>query len=120
MKKLFKITSIACFGLLLMQCSENDDNSEQEPTTLIDIDGNVYNTIKIGNQIWMLGNLKTTKFNDGTPITEFSFAEFGINWLNLNTLTAFYQWANTDVLNNAVEEELPIDYYGAMYNHLAV
>lgn len=120
MKKLLKLTLFVCFTLLLVQCSDNEDNTEQDPTTLTDIYGNVYNTIKIGNQKWMLENLKTTKFNDGTPITEFSFAEFGINWLNLNTPTAFYQWANTDDLNNAVEQELPFDYYGAMYNHLAI
>lgn len=91
-----------------------------ENETLTDADANVYNTIKIGEQTWMLENLKTTKFNDGTPITEYTFDIHGINWLNLNSPQALYQWASTNDLNNVHENDLPSDYYGAMYNHFAI
>ena len=36
--------------------------------TVTDIDGNVYNTIQLGDQCWMRENLRTTKFPDNTTI----------------------------------------------------
>ncbi|MFK7746867.1 MAG: fibrobacter succinogenes major paralogous domain-containing protein [Kordia sp.] len=122
MKSFMKLSILCLFALLCVGCASDDDNDGAEPTevpalTVTDADGNVYNTITIGNQTWMLENLKTTKYNDGTPITEWTF---GMDWGSLLNQEAFYQWANTDDLNNVVDEELPFDHYGAMYNHFAI
>ncbi len=38
-------------------------------TNISDIDGNIYDVVTIGEQVWMADNLRTTKLNDGTPIT---------------------------------------------------
>ncbi len=104
------------FILLFTQCKKQVE-IDNTPQTVKDADGNVYNTVKIGNQVWMQENLKTTKFNDGTPITKYVF---GLNWLNLNAPQALYQWADTSDRNNLYTNQLPEDYYGAMYNHFAI
>ena len=78
--------------------------SLQADLGLTDIDGNAYKAIKIGNQVWMYENLKTTKLNDGTaiPLVTTSAA-----WGNLTT--PGYCWYNNDEASNK-------NVYGALYN----
>ena len=56
-----------------------------------DIDGNVYQTVSIGTQVWMKENLKTTKLNDGTAIP---FIPDNTTWAALTT--PGYSWYNFD------------------------
>jgi uncharacterized protein (TIGR02145 family) len=57
---------------------------------LKDIDGNIYKTVKIGNQVWMAENLKTTKYANGESITG-SFAYNNDN-NNVAVYGRLYTW----------------------------
>ena len=72
-------------------------------STLTDIDGNVYNTVQIGTQCWMKQNLKTTKYADGTYISQGS---------TTSTTTAYWYYPNNSSSNKAT--------YGLLYNWKAV
>lgn len=67
MKKPILLSILALSSFVFIQCSGNDLPAELPPETVTDADGNIYNTIQIGEQVWMLENLKTTTFNDGHP-----------------------------------------------------
>ncbi len=60
--------------------------------TVTDIDGNVYNTVLIGGQCWMKENLKTTTYNNGTPIPH---APDASTWTNLSS--GAYVWYDNDI-----------------------
>lgn len=55
----------------------NGNNSEpliiEESEILTDIGGNQYRTVRIGNQIWMAENLRTTHYADGSPVEHFAY-----------------------------------------------
>lgn len=72
-----------------------------------DIEGNNYNTVTIGSQVWMVENLKTTKFNDGTAI---EYINNTTNWTEINSPSyCFYNYSI--YLKNL---------YGALYNWQSV
>ena len=75
--------------------------------TVTDIDGNVYNTITIGTQCWMLENLKTTRYNDGVTIPNVTD---NTEWSGL--ISGAWCYYNNDANNNAV--------YGKLYNWYTV
>jgi uncharacterized protein (TIGR02145 family) len=86
----------------------NDLTFATVPSILLDEDGNTYNVISIGIQVWMAENLKTAKYNDGTSIPN---VIDNTTWNGLSTDA--YCWYNND---EATYKET----YGAMYNWYAV
>jgi uncharacterized protein (TIGR02145 family) len=95
-------------------CKSGSDNEVYEPPTenrtpdntttdtdviptdpVTDIDGNVYLTVAIGNQVWMAKNLQVTKFRDGTSIANITSDE---EWSELTTPA--FRYGNFGLLYN--------------------
>lgn len=75
--------------------------------TVTDIDGNVYKTVQIGNQIWMAENLRVSRYRNGDEIP---IVPNNKEWRNLQTGA----WCNF-IKKNAYDSE-----YGKLYNWYAV
>ena len=80
-----------------------DARSCPSSPTLTDVDGNIYNTVQIGEQCWMRENLRTTKYADGTPIEHGS---------NASPNTPYWYYPMDDAANKPN--------YGLLYNWPAV
>lgn len=104
------IDTLSAEELKLYFCSEDKGPliiRLQQSMKVVDIEGNEYRTVKIGKQIWMVENLKVTKYNDGTPIPNVTD---DAAWTSLTT--PGYCWYNNDISNK--------NPYGALYNWYAV
>ena len=99
------IYAIIVMGLVsILPNSCKKDNNNNPATSITDADGNVYTSVTIGTQVWMVENLRTTKSSDGTLIPLVTDA---VAWGALNT--AGYSWYNNDEVANKAT-------YGALYN----
>ena len=75
--------------------------------TVTDIDGNIYNTVQIGNQCWTQSNLKTSRYRNGDNIPT---GLTNSDWANI--YSAAYAIYNNDPVNDSL--------YGKLYNWYAV
>jgi uncharacterized protein (TIGR02145 family) len=75
--------------------------------TVTDADGNIYQAVKIGNQVWTTSNLRTTKYNDLTQITLETSQSFQ------STGESYCYYNNTDNIDS-------IKLFGALYNWYVV
>lgn len=91
--------STGAYEMYVLQTTSNNN--------VIDIDGNVYHTVTIGTQTWMVENLKTTRYNDGSSIPNVTE---NTQWGNINT-GAYCYYNNEPSYNNT---------YGKLYNWYAV
>lgn len=105
-----RIRSVTITVILLTLVSHPEGcRKHDEPSPPVsDIDGNSYKTVKIGSQVWMAENLKTTKLSDGTVI---DLNVPAADWENLTAMS--YCWYGNDELSFK-------ETYGALYNGFAV
>lgn len=82
-------------------------NIDKVYQTVTDQEGNIYKTIKIGTQVWMAENLRTTRYRDGSLIPNIYD---DIIWDNM-TRGAYCHYENNDSLAAV---------YGHLYNWYAV
>lgn len=95
------ISEIQSISFSTSSTSENDN-------TVKDIDGNIYKTVKINDQVWMAENLRTTKLNNGISIP---LVTDKIEWTKITT-PGFCWYENDENANKNT--------YGALYNWYAV
>ena len=76
--------------------------------TVSDYDGNVYDTVIIGSQVWLKQNLKVTHYNNGDPIP---------NVISTNAWSALVTGARCYYNNDSLSYD---SVYGALYNSYAV
>jgi len=74
------------------------------PLLIIDIDHNIYYTVRIGEQTWMSDNLKATRYSDGSTIPR---VEERLAWFGFSLYTRAYCWYEN---YGAIGAE-----YGALY-----
>ena len=73
--------------------------------TVKDIDGNIYEIVEIGDQVWMAENLKVTHYSDGTAI---HLVEENSVWDALEYTERAYCYYDNSTANR--------DVYGALYS----
>jgi uncharacterized protein (TIGR02145 family) len=77
------------------------------PATVTDIDGNVYQVVRIGSQCWMKENLRCTKFRNGTSLKD------NLDAGTWSTIQAGSYSSYADVAANGTA-------YGYLYNQYSV
>ena len=75
--------------------------------TVTDADGNIYQSVRIGNQVWITENLRATRYNDSTPIPHITD---NLEWARCTT-GAYCSYEN-NTSNVAI--------YGLLYNWYTV
>ena len=94
-----------------------DCTGECGGTAISDIDGNCYETMQIGEQIWITENLRVTHYNDGSELpTGYNDSD----WINLSTGAYAVFPADDNNLSQDTCGDNCAEVYGNLYNWFAV
>ena len=102
-------------GCELFDGDENTNDNGPKTGTVSDIDGNEYQTVKLWEHMWMTENLRTTRYRDGTPITNGLNAE---DWA-IASEGAYTVYPHQEVEGINSDEEM-VNAYGLLYNWEAI
>jgi uncharacterized protein (TIGR02145 family) len=109
----FRITVVSLAVILAVAgntgCKKSSDST---PTThssagIKDYDGNVYDSVRIGTQVWLVQNLKTTHYRNGDPLVS---GGKSFNGMATDTSGAYLNYGNSDSI---------VKIYGRLYNFWA-
>ncbi len=120
MKPLHLLTLLALF-LSIGSCEKDVDEPDDTPTdgngilfnpnltygSVTDVDGHVYKTIQIGNQVWMAQSLRVTHYRNGDPVTVYTSPTV---WESMRA-EGYGDYNNDTAISNV---------YGRLYNFYAV
>src|ERR1035437_1944380 len=106
------LSLLICLFISIIMISCKKELINIPPDQIKDYDNNIYSSIDIGIQTWMVENLKTTHFNDGTSI---QLLTVNLEWKN-NLSQSAYCWYYNIVPNLKITD----NNYGALYNWYAV
>jgi uncharacterized protein (TIGR02145 family) len=110
--KLFFFLPLMFVLLVAASCKKKKEEKTPVPetSTMTDVEGNVYNTVKIGGKWWMAENLRVKRYRNGAAITQVTFIDQDSVWAN-KTRGAYCKYFNDD--NNAKK-------FGLLYNFYAI
>ena len=101
-KSLLYSAILMLLGLSFTKCTpeENEDlpvhNSQIIHNAVTDVDGNQYDAVLLGEQVWMKSNLRTTHFRNGSPILNGGTDTFSLE------LPCYFQSTATPSISNGL------------------
>ena len=97
-------------AVLCSSCDISNPDTNSKPFPIVDIDGNGYDSVQIGNRFWLNSNIKVTHFRNGDPIPE---AKTALEWIEASEQgKPAYCYYDNNPFNALM--------YGKLYNWYAV